>query len=209
MAQRSRCSSRFCPTPPTATSTVLLGVPASASADEITAACRRLARTFHPDHNGSVARHGRDAGRQHGAAGPDRSGAAAPSTTASGAASTPAWVASRFASARPCRSRPCTRCRGRRRRSERYARATLVGVRVTVTELLPARCSRLPGRDPGRRGRVLCRVRDAAAPPQEPDRRPRRRAGSRARGRCPARRSRASARPASRPPSRHRPWSAA
>ncbi len=31
----------------------LLGVPASASADEITAACRRLARTFHPDYNHS------------------------------------------------------------------------------------------------------------------------------------------------------------
>jgi curved DNA-binding protein CbpA len=31
----------------------LLGVPATASTDEITAACRRLARTFHPDRNGS------------------------------------------------------------------------------------------------------------------------------------------------------------
>lgn len=31
----------------------LLGVPASASPDEITAACRRLARTFHPDRNPS------------------------------------------------------------------------------------------------------------------------------------------------------------
>ncbi|HEX5039386.1 MAG TPA: J domain-containing protein [Candidatus Limnocylindria bacterium] len=29
----------------------LLGVPANASTDEITAACRRLARTFHPDRN--------------------------------------------------------------------------------------------------------------------------------------------------------------
>ena len=32
----------------------LLGVPASASTDEITAACRRLARTFHPDRNTSA-----------------------------------------------------------------------------------------------------------------------------------------------------------
>jgi curved DNA-binding protein CbpA len=32
----------------------LLGVPASASTDEITAACRRLARTFHPDRNPSA-----------------------------------------------------------------------------------------------------------------------------------------------------------
>jgi curved DNA-binding protein CbpA len=31
----------------------LLGVPSSASADEINAACRRLARTFHPDRNQS------------------------------------------------------------------------------------------------------------------------------------------------------------
>src|SRR5688500_20325505 len=31
----------------------LLGVPASASLDEITAACRRLSRTFHPDTNQS------------------------------------------------------------------------------------------------------------------------------------------------------------
>ena len=29
----------------------LLGVPANASTDEISAACRRLARTFHPDRN--------------------------------------------------------------------------------------------------------------------------------------------------------------
>jgi curved DNA-binding protein CbpA len=32
----------------------LLGVSATASEDEIQAACRRLARTFHPDRNGSV-----------------------------------------------------------------------------------------------------------------------------------------------------------
>ena len=31
----------------------LLGIPASASTDEINAACRRLARTFHPDRNSS------------------------------------------------------------------------------------------------------------------------------------------------------------
>lgn len=32
----------------------LLGVPATASSDEIQAACRRLARTFHPDRNDSA-----------------------------------------------------------------------------------------------------------------------------------------------------------
>ena len=31
----------------------LLGIPATASSDEISAACRRLARTFHPDRNRS------------------------------------------------------------------------------------------------------------------------------------------------------------
>lgn len=33
---------------------VLLGVPSTASTDEVNAACRRLARTFHPDRNGST-----------------------------------------------------------------------------------------------------------------------------------------------------------
>ena len=32
---------------------LLLGVPSNASIDEVSAACRRLARTFHPDRNGS------------------------------------------------------------------------------------------------------------------------------------------------------------
>ncbi len=33
---------------------VLLGVPPTASSDEVNAACRRLARAFHPDRNGST-----------------------------------------------------------------------------------------------------------------------------------------------------------
>jgi curved DNA-binding protein CbpA len=33
---------------------LLLGVPSTASSDEVSAACRRLARTFHPDRNGST-----------------------------------------------------------------------------------------------------------------------------------------------------------
>ncbi len=32
---------------------VLLGIPSTASTDEVNAACRRLARAFHPDRNGS------------------------------------------------------------------------------------------------------------------------------------------------------------
>jgi curved DNA-binding protein CbpA len=32
---------------------VLLGLPSSASTEDVSAACRRLARTFHPDRNGS------------------------------------------------------------------------------------------------------------------------------------------------------------
>jgi curved DNA-binding protein CbpA len=33
---------------------LLLGLPSTASTDEVGAACRRLARTFHPDRNGSA-----------------------------------------------------------------------------------------------------------------------------------------------------------
>lgn len=33
---------------------LLLGLPSNATTDEVNAACRRLARTFHPDRNGSA-----------------------------------------------------------------------------------------------------------------------------------------------------------
>jgi curved DNA-binding protein CbpA len=118
----------------------LLGVPASASTDEITAACRRLARTFHPDHNASPrataemqvvntvrrvltdpdsrALYDRERVRFHAFRG---------------------RVAFRQPSAVPFA--PVYSLPGPPSPLERYARATLVGVRVTVTELLPERCS--------------------------------------------------------------------
>lgn len=117
----------------------LLGVPSSASTDEITAACRRLARTFHPDFNPSArataemqvvntvrrvltdpesrAVYDRERRRFH-----EFSGSVAfrPRPRVS------------FA---PVYSLP-----GPPSPLERYARATVVGVRVTVAELLPPRC---------------------------------------------------------------------
>ena len=118
----------------------LLGVPASASADEITAACRRLARTFHPDYNhssrataemqvvntvrrvltdpASRALYDRERRRFHASLG---------------------RVAFRERPTEPFT--PVYSLPGPPSPLERYARATLVGVRVTVTELLPARCS--------------------------------------------------------------------
>ena len=118
----------------------LLGVPASASADEITAACRRLARTFHPDYNRSVrataemqvvntvrqvltdpeARAIYDRARERFHDGRGR-------------------VAFRQPSAEPFA--PVYSLPGPPSPLERYARATVVGVRVTVAELLPERCS--------------------------------------------------------------------
>jgi hypothetical protein len=118
----------------------LLGVPASASTAEITAACRRLARTFHPDYNGSAratvemqvvntvrevltdpdsrALYDRSRMRFHASRG---------------------RVAFRQPSVEPFA--PVYSLPGPPSPLERYARATVVGVRVTVAELLPARCS--------------------------------------------------------------------
>jgi curved DNA-binding protein CbpA len=117
----------------------LLGVPASASSEEITAACRRLARTFHPDHHPSArataemqvvntvrrvltdpesrALYDRERVRFHASRG---------------------RVAFRAPSATPFE--PVYSLPGPPSTIERYARATLVGVAVTVKELLPARC---------------------------------------------------------------------
>ncbi len=118
----------------------LLGVPASASSDEITAACRRLARTFHPDHNDSPrataemqvvntvrrvltdpqsrALYDRERVRFH---------------------ATRGRVTFREPSARPFE--PVYSLPGPPSPIERYARATAVGVAATLKELLPARCS--------------------------------------------------------------------
>ena len=147
----------------------LLGVPSSASTDEITAACRRLARTFHPDYNPSArataemqvvntvrkvltdpesrALYDRERRRFH-----DLRGRVA------------------FRQPSPVPFAPVYSLPGPPSPLERYARATVVGVRVTVAELIPARCpgcravimddeafcaacgTRLPAADPGDQG---------------------------------------------------------
>jgi curved DNA-binding protein CbpA len=115
----------------------LLGIPATASTDEITAACRRLARTFHPDRNGSRrateemqvvnvvrqtltdptlrARYDRERWRFHA----DLTRAAAPAQRA--------WEPVHLVASAPA---PW----------QRYARAAVVGIRSAVAALLPPRC---------------------------------------------------------------------
>jgi hypothetical protein len=117
----------------------LLGIPASADTDEINAACRRLARTFHPDHNRSEratqemqvvnavrraltdpdlrARYDRERWRFHA----EISRAAEPAVRS--------W--------QPVHHPPA-----RRSPMGRYARAALLGLRVTAISLLPPRCRR-------------------------------------------------------------------
>jgi len=117
----------------------LLGVPASASTDEISAACRRLARTFHPDRNPSErataemqvvntvrrvmvdpemrAVYDRERIRFH--------------TYSVRAALRPVPVPPGFAP-HVARQPPST--------FERYLRATFLGVRATAVALLPSRC---------------------------------------------------------------------
>lgn len=115
----------------------LLGVPPTADADEIVAACRRLARTFHPDRNESDranqemqvvnvvrrtmtdpdqrARYDRERWRFHA----EISRAAAPAMRA--------WT--------PVHAEPQPRST-----MSRYARATILGLRAAVAGLLPPRC---------------------------------------------------------------------
>ena len=114
----------------------LLGVPASASTDEISAACRRLARTFHPDRNPSTrataemqvvntvrqlmsdpetrALYDRERIRFH---------------TIAVRPLQPPPIPPRFVT-QPAPPSPF----------ERYLRAAVVGVRAAVAGLLPARC---------------------------------------------------------------------
>ena len=171
----------------------LLGVPASASTDEITAACRRLARTFHPDHNASPRataemqvvntvrkvltdpdtralydRERRALPRQPGARGVPR-------------AHNRPIRAGVFAAGPAIPDRAVRAGNARRRPGDRVGAASPAVLRV-------------PGSRPGRRGRVLRGLRHP--PPARSLTRPRRGAGSPARGRSPAQRSRASARPA-------------
>lgn len=118
----------------------LLGVPSTADAEEITAACRRLARTFHPDRNASDratqemqvvnvvrrtmtdpelrARYDRERWRYQA----ELSRAARPALEASPV---------RVEAVRPAVRSPLSR----------YAHATLAGLRAAVGGLLPPRCA--------------------------------------------------------------------
>ena len=115
----------------------LLGVPSSASIEEISAACRRLARTFHPDLN--------------------RSGRATEEmqvvNTVRQVMSNPEWRATydreryRFHAAKSRTSqqmlRGWTPMEERPQPSGpvvRYLRAAVAGIRVTVLSLAPPRC---------------------------------------------------------------------
>lgn len=133
----------------------LLGVPSSASSDEILAACRRLARTFHPDRNtsmranqemqvvnavrrvmtdpGSRAAYDRERARFH--ATRARFVAALPQTppaaTRPAASRQPAWDPSSTPTPAPTLATPGV---------GRYLRAAGVGLRALLGALAPTRC---------------------------------------------------------------------
>jgi curved DNA-binding protein CbpA len=118
----------------------LLGVAASASPDEITAACRRLARTFHPDRNPSTR-----ATAEMQVVNTVRKVLTDPETRALYDRERLRFHASRGRVAFRQRPEqipfePVYILPGPPSPLERYARATVVGVRTTVSELLPPRC---------------------------------------------------------------------
>jgi len=115
----------------------LLGIPATASTDEITAACRRLARTFHPDRNASTR-----ATAEMQVVNAVRQVMSDPETRAD-------YDRERFrfhaVMARPTEPRlrswpPLHLEPPRPSPFGRYVRAAMVGLRAAVTGLAPARC---------------------------------------------------------------------
>jgi len=115
----------------------LLGIRANASTDEITAACRRLARTFHPDRNGS----------ERANAEMQVVNAVRRVMTDPDARAIYDRERSRFQDelARPIRPmreswRPMQVSRHERSPGSRFARAVMIGLRTTLVELAPTRC---------------------------------------------------------------------
>jgi curved DNA-binding protein CbpA len=115
----------------------LLGVPASASTDEITAACRRLARTFHPDYNASTR-----ATAEMQVVNTVRRVLTDPETRAvydrerqrfHASLVRPSWRVQPIELIPPRRSSPSMAV---------YMRAAVIGVRAAIAELLPSRCQR-------------------------------------------------------------------
>jgi len=118
----------------------LLGVPSSASTDEITAACRRLARTFHPDYNPSAR-----ATAEMQVVNTVRKVLTDPDTRAlydrerqrfHASLARPSWRLE------PIDFSPARRRGGATPSMAVYLRAALIGMRATVVELLPSRCQR-------------------------------------------------------------------
>jgi curved DNA-binding protein CbpA len=123
----------------------LLGVPPTASLDEIGAACRRLARTFHPDHNGSPR-----ANQEMQVVNAVRRVMSDPEWRAIYDRERRRFHAARFAvaaSRRPIDPFAAVAAPLRIERQptspvERYARALAIGVRAAVGALAPVRCRR-------------------------------------------------------------------
>lgn len=121
----------------------LLGVAPSASLDEIGAACRRLARTFHPDHNRSPR-----ATQEMQVVNAVRRVMADPEWRAVYDRERRRFHASRATWIPPRASDPLISAvpprlqRRPRSAAGRYARAFGIGLKAAVEELLPARCLR-------------------------------------------------------------------
>ena len=115
----------------------LLGVPSTASPDEVQAACRRLARTFHPDHNASLR-----ATREMQVVNDVRRVMTDPEARAHYD-----WERRRFHEElmRPTRAQlhswpPMAAAPAGSAPAARYLRAAWLGMRAALTDLVPARC---------------------------------------------------------------------
>jgi curved DNA-binding protein CbpA len=125
----------------------LLGITPSASTDEVAAACRRLARAFHPDTNGSPR-----ATQEMQVVNVVRGVLTDPSRRREYDVARDRWHAAAQATPIPRYApmpmpAPTATGRGSARRSqvstaERVARAAWSGMRVTLAELAPRRCVR-------------------------------------------------------------------
>ena len=115
----------------------LLGIPSNASTDEITVACRRLARTFHPDRNGS-----NRATAEMQVVNAVRRVMSDPELRAVYDRERLRFhaVTARPISAADLRSSPIVTAPDREPGLGRYLRAAIVGVRAAVEVLLPPRC---------------------------------------------------------------------
>ena len=116
----------------------LLGIPPSASTDEVAMACRRLARAFHPDMNVSPR-----ATQEMQVVNVVRRVLTDPHRRAEYDHARDRWHAAARAPA-PSRHGPmrATPQRARLSSPERYLRAAWAGMRVTFVELTPPRCLR-------------------------------------------------------------------